>query len=277
MNEMNAAESNQTHDTETRKRKRGEIREDGMVFWGYKRGKEKWVTPERLAEVRKNCAAKTKARRMADPEKARQQSRESHARNHEKEREHYRQNRDRILKKNKEWSMANREKHRALIDRWNEENPEKLLEYSRKHKASDKGKEYMREYVKRRRRENPQVLMAERIRARLRVALSERGYGKDSLTMDVLGCSWGEFVAHIESQFTGGLSWENKDEWHIDHHIPIDAARDVQEVKMLNYYTNLKPMWGSENLKKSDNLPENFLALWNNLCKVTGNECKIRM
>jgi hypothetical protein len=277
MNEMNAAESNQTHDTETCKRKRGEIREDGMVFWGYKRSKERWVTPERRDELNRKNAEKAKRLRAANPEKARKFSRESHARNYEKEREYYRQNKDRILKKSKEWSMANKEKHRALIDRWNEENPEKLLEYSRKHKASDKGKEYTREYMMRRRRERPEVLVAERIRARIVTALSSRGYGKNRLSAEILGCSWGKFAEHIERQFVDGMSWSRRDEWHIDHHIPIAIAKDVDEVLMLNHYTNLRPMWGSENLKKSDNLPENFLALWNQLCKVTGNECKIRM
>jgi hypothetical protein len=39
---------------------------------------------------------------------------------------------------------------------------------------------------------------------------------------------------------------------------------------------NPQLMWGSENLKKSDNLPDFFIDKWNALCKLTGNELKMR-
>lgn len=273
---MQVADSSQPHAEETRKRKRGEARGDGMVFLKYKRGKEQWVSAEKLAEVRKKTAEKAKLQRATDPEKARERSRASHAKYKEKEREYYLRNRERILETNKRWSSANKERHRALINGWNASNPEKLREYSKKNKSSEAGKAYMREYAKRRRRESPKITMAERIRARIRIALGERGYAKDKVSQEILGCSWDEFVRHLESQFLPGMSWQNMRLWHVDHYIPINAANDLIEVKMLNHYSNLRPLWGTDNLKKSSQLPENFVDVWSELCQKTGNEQKIR-
>ena len=39
--------------TEASKRKRGDVREDGRIFWRYKSdGYEVWVKPEKVAEVK---------------------------------------------------------------------------------------------------------------------------------------------------------------------------------------------------------------------------------
>ena len=82
---------------------------------------------------------------------------------------------------------------------------------------------------------------------------------KDQNTLSVLGLnSWDEFRKHIESQFTKGMNWENygvgKDNstWHIDHIKPISLATNIDESKKINHYTNLRPMWGSDNQRKSN-------------------------
>jgi len=273
---MQVADSSQPHAEETRKRKRGEVRGDGMVFLKYKHGKEKWGTLEELAELRRKTAEKAKRLRAADPEKARERSRANHAKHKEKEREYYRLNRERILESNKRWSSANKERHRALINGWNASNPEKMREYARKAKSSESWKVYVRAYTKKRRRDVPKVAMSERIRARIKSALRGNGYGKSKLSREVLGCSWDDFTKHLESKFLSGMTWSNINKWHIDHFIPVSAARDVDEVYMLNHFSNLRPLWGIDNLKKNAKLPENFVDVWNELCQKTGNELKMR-
>ena len=56
------------------------------------------------------------------------------------------------------------------------------------------------------------------------------------------------------------MSWDNygkgnnNNTWHIDHIIPISSATSLEEIKKLNHYTNLKPMWCSDNIRKSNKL-----------------------
>lgn len=235
-----------------------------MVFWMYKRGNEWWITPEKYLEYKAKNAARAKRRRSNNPERAREISRQSHARNKEKERayyeankdvlnarwrEYYAKNKDWLQPRKKQWGIDNRAKRRPVVNA----------------------------YARKRRKLDPLVNMQDRIRSRFASAFSAKGYGKNRLSMEILGCSWEFFMQHIESQFTDGMNWGNRGKWHIDHIIPVDCAKDEAEIVMLNHYSNLRPLWGVDNWKKHSKIPENFLALWNQLCKVTGNECKIRM
>jgi hypothetical protein len=56
------------------------------------------------------------------------------------------------------------------------------------------------------------------------------------------------------------MSWSNygigpnNTTWHVDHKTPISSAHTLEEVKKLNHYTNLRPMWGSDNIRKSNKI-----------------------
>ena len=72
-----------------------------------------------------------------------------------------------------------------------------------------------------------------------------------------LGCNIEPFYQHIEQQFTEGMSWENYDEWHIDHKIPLKYNKSsLEEVAQRQHYTNV-PMWASKNMSTAANI---FLA-----------------
>ena len=82
---------------------------------------------------------------------------------------------------------------------------------------------------------------------------------KSSSTLEIVGLeSWNKFKEHIESQFTEGMTWENYGKnqgcWSIDHTIPKSLAKTEEEIKKLNHYTNLKPMWHLDNIKKSNKI-----------------------
>jgi hypothetical protein len=70
----------------------------------------------------------------------------------------------------------------------------------------------------------------------------------------LLGTTRAGLVAHIESQFQPGMTWENRSigVWHIDHIIPCSAFdhTDPKQVLECWHYTNLRPLWGRENLQK---------------------------
>ncbi len=63
-------------------------------------------------------------------------------------------------------------------------------------------------------------------------------------------------MAHLESRFLPGMTWENRGEWHIDHFIPcsrFDLSLPAHQKICFNY-RNLRPLWGKDNTEKSDKL-----------------------
>jgi len=89
-----------------------------------------------------------------------------------------------------------------------------------------------------------------------RKALTRYGYSKNSRTYEILGCSYEDFKTHIESLFLEGMNWDNRSEWHIDHIIPLSFGITEEECLKLSNYKNLRPIWGEDNLEKSDTITE---------------------
>jgi hypothetical protein len=98
----------------------------------------------------------------------------------------------------------------------------------------------------------PQFKLSVSLRGRLRLAV-KNGSRVGSAVRD-LGCSIPELKAYLESLFEPGMSWGNwtSDGWHIDHIIPLAAfdLTDPWQLKQACHYTNLRPMWATENMRK---------------------------
>lgn len=81
---------------------------------------------------------------------------------------------------------------------------------------------------------------------------------KAAKTTTLLGCTVAELAAHLEGQFTEGMTWENQGVfgWHIDHIIPCASfdLSDPEQQKKCFHFRNLQPMWQLYNISKSDNL-----------------------
>jgi len=75
--------------------------------------------------------------------------------------------------------------------------------------------------------------------------------GKNKL----VGCNNTELKNHLEARFVDGMNWENYGKmWHVDHIKPcslFDVTKQ-EDLLAINHYTNLQPLWASDNLKKSD-------------------------
>lgn len=89
----------------------------------------------------------------------------------------------------------------------------------------------------------------------IRNVIKNGGYKKSAKTSKVLGADWDTLKLHIESMFADGMTWENQGKWHFDHIIPISLAKSEADVLALNHYSNLRPLWGRENIVKSNQLP----------------------
>lgn len=79
---------------------------------------------------------------------------------------------------------------------------------------------------------------------------------KNKSILTYTGCALHEVMAHLESQFQPGMSWNNHSTfgWHIDHIIPLakfDLSKEDHRHVAL-HYTNLRPLWWKGNVLKSD-------------------------
>ena len=85
---------------------------------------------------------------------------------------------------------------------------------------------------------------------RLRQFIKKNG----NSTVDFIGCSIQDVKVHLEKQFTSGMSWDNYGKWHIDHIIPCASfdLTDPEQQKKCFHYSNLQPLWASDNIRKSD-------------------------
>lgn len=75
---------------------------------------------------------------------------------------------------------------------------------------------------------------------------------KEDLTEKILGYKKEDLVRHLERQFIDGMTWENRNEWHIDHIVPISHFLENNETDpmVINALDNLQPLWAEDNLKK---------------------------
>jgi len=227
--------------------KRGDSREDGKIFYCYTdKSVERWVTIEKFDELEKS----RKANRSANREKVKASGRKSYYKHREKRRllskEWIKKNKKRFCAAKKEYRKKNADKIKSYMDKWRKENRDRL-------------RQYQNNYYSERIKVDPIFKAALNIRGLIAISIKLNGFKKKTKTADILGCSFEEFKAHIESQFLPRMSWDNRSEWHIDHIMPVSMANTYDEVVRLNHYKNLRPMWASDNIRKSDKIGDTLV------------------
>lgn len=112
----------------------------------------------------------------------------------------------------------------------------------------------MREYEKNRYHNDIFFRLKLNLRSRINLAI-KNGY-KSATTEELLGCSIEFLISFLESKFKEGMSWENRELWHIDHILPCSSfdLSDPEQQKLCFHYTNLQPLWAEENLSKRDKI-----------------------
>ena len=152
----------------------------------------------------------------------------------------------------KKWLKT--EKGKKYLEDMN--SPEKKRVYNQTYSSTQKGKEANRRSVKKALKTNPTYKMANAIRRRLGEYLRLKGLTKTNKTFTVVGCTPAELKIHLEKQFKPGMTWWNHTPkgWHIDHIIPLASVETIEETEKLAHYTNLQPMWATDNIKKSNKI-----------------------
>ena len=122
-------------------------------------------------------------------------------------------------------------------------------------KPSEWNKEKLQEKW-RKRGENIQFRVKQRLCARIKSALKEVSLRKTDKTYEYIGCSYNFLKNWISYQFQGEMSWDNIGLWHIDHVIPC-ASFDLtnpESVSECFSWKNLRPCWAEENMIKGSKI-----------------------
>lgn len=160
------------------------------------------------------------------------------------------------LKKNHTWSKENKERVVNIAKIWREKNKESIRERIKEWEIKNyrKIRDRKNKRAKERRKEDLIFNLTNKVRCRLRKYLTILNITKRNKTFDIVGCTPEFLKEHLETQFTDGMSWENRNEWHIDHIIPLSSAKTEDELYKLCHYTNLQPLWAEDNIKKSNKI-----------------------
>lgn len=163
-------------------------------------------------------------------------------------RKRYLKNKEEVSEKGKIYRLNNSEKVKEAKHLYYLNNKEKILNKSKIYRAKTKDIRNKRE--RDRRKSDALYRLKSSIRSLINLYVKKNGYIKTLKTEEILGCTFEQFKLHIENQFTEGMSWENRSEWHLDHIIPFYSAKNEEDIIKLNHYTNFQPLWAIDNLKK---------------------------
>jgi len=150
----------------------------------------------------------------------------------------------------KNYYNSNAEKIKEKSRKWIQENKELSKESRRKYQKDNKDKR--NKYSKDRYDSDPIYKLTLNCRGIILKAFKRKGWGKNSKTKDLIGCSFEELKVYLENLFIEGMTWENHGEWHIDHKIPLSWAKDESELVKLFHFSNLQPLWAKDNLSKKN-------------------------
>lgn len=204
----------------------------------------------------------------------------------ERKKADFEKHREKRKEKQKEWRLKNAEKLKADKRAFFQKNKEKIYEARKASAWTGKAKEYSAKYRERNKEKlaqsakrwveenrekvraakkrhsdsSVQCQIGKKLRVRIRGVLRRAKGEKAYATMRLVGCDIQFLIKHLESLFQPGMNWENcgRGGWHIDHIKPcihFDLTKESEQLKCF-HYTNLQPLWESENLKKGAKLQQ---------------------
>lgn len=167
-------------------------------------------------------------------------------------------NKDKIATYHKKYAILNREKIVAKARRYEQNNREKISARAKARYEKNK-RSILSKIVKRnkdRYHTDPTFNLVTRCRKRMREVLRCASIKKTKASMETVGCTGLELKKYIEGKFLDGMNWGNMGEWHIDHIIPVSKFdfKTEKAIQKCFHYTNLRPLWAHDNLKKSNKL-----------------------
>jgi hypothetical protein len=172
--------------------------------------------------------------------------------NKEKIKNHYQETKQTILDYQKKYREENLDKIKERGKKYYNINKKEILDKNKIYRKNTKNIRNI--YESKKKKNDPIYSLLCGMRSRLCNYLKMCGVTKRNKTFDIVGCSPQFLKEHLETQFTDGMTWDNRSEWHIDHIIPLSSAKTEDELYKLCHYTNLQPLWAEDNLKKSNKI-----------------------
>lgn len=198
---------------------------------------ERAGTPEYRARKREEAR-----RRSADPEYR------------ERARQYYINRRDNEPGFVERRRAANRKKWAEDPEARKRHRQKRIERFANNPHLKDEQREYMREWGRRKYQTDPNRRLSSLMARQIRYAI---GKEKAGLRWEsIVGYDLETLKAHLESQFTKGMTWDNMGEWHIDHIRPKShfhfESMDDPEFKACWSLWNLQPMWNKDNWSKNN-------------------------
>ena len=160
----------------------------------------------------------------------------------------------------KKWRDGNKEYMSQKHKKWYDKNKDRWNEYIKEYREKniDKIRKTKRDYERNRKHNDPTYKLIANFRTAIYTVLKENNMDKYGHYFDILRYSPEELVVHLENQFTEGMEWDNYGEWHVDHRLPITSFKfkEVGDNEFMRCWelNNLQPMWGDENIIKSNKI-----------------------
>ena len=160
----------------------------------------------------------------------------------------------------KKWREKNKESVKEYVKSWYEQNKEHRKEYIKEyHKNNiDKIRKTKRDYERNRKARDPIYKLISNFRTAIYTVLKESNVDKYGHYFDILQYTPEELITHLELQFKDDMSWDNYGVWHVDHMLPITSfdIREMGDEEFMKCWSldNLQPMWGEENIRKSNKI-----------------------
>lgn len=175
---------------------------------------------------------------------------------------YYNENKETIDITKKEYQQKNKELIKKYQKEYREKNKDTIKEYNKKYRETNREtiKQSKKKYYAENMAKTDNIFaLIHKIRKRIYKVFLYKNYPKISKTIDIIGCNFEEFKIYIESQFTEGMNWDNRNDWHLDHIVPVSFGETEEEIIMLNHYTNFRPLLVKDNLSKHAKLTEESL------------------
>jgi len=160
----------------------------------------------------------------------------------------------------KKWRDSNKEYVSEKSKKWYSKNKDKWNNYIKEYRKNnvDKIRQIKRDYERNRKARDPLYKLISNFRTAIYQVLKESNVEKNGHYFDILQYSPEELIIHLEKQFKDDMTWDNYGVWHVDHKLPITSF-DIQEIGDEEFMKcwcldNLQPMWGEENIRKSNKL-----------------------
>lgn len=170
--------------------------------------------------------------------------------------EYYQKNKNKMIDSVKKHYNKNKElilpKIRKSSLKYYYENSEIIKEKHKKYRKDNRTK--INQYITEKKLNDPIYRLSCIVRNRIYSFLKHKNITKQNKTFNIVGCSPEFLKEYLEKQFVDGMCWDNRNEWHIDHKIPLSSANTEEEIYKLCHYTNLQPLWAEDNLRKSNKI-----------------------